>query len=62
MSSVQCLLAKGALRARVLAKGRRARVGDALIAQSCVDHGIPLLTRDKNFRAFAGLAKLDLLL
>src|SRR5215468_10251148 len=27
----------GALRARVLAKRRRARLGDALIAQSCID-------------------------
>jgi predicted nucleic acid-binding protein len=52
----------GALRARVLAKGRRARLGDALIAQSCVDHGIPLLTRDKDFRAFVEVANLDLLL
>ena len=42
----------GELRARVLAKGRKARLGDALIAQSCVDHGIPLLTRDHDFRAF----------
>jgi predicted nucleic acid-binding protein len=50
----------GALRARVLAKKRKARLGDALIAQSCVDRGIPLLTRDKDFRAFAETAGLDL--
>jgi len=50
----------GELRARVLAKGRRARLGDALIAQSCVDHGVPLLTRDRDFRAFAETAGLDL--
>jgi predicted nucleic acid-binding protein len=43
----------GALRAKVLAKRRRARLGDALIAQSCVDHGVSLLTRDPDFRAFA---------
>jgi len=43
----------GELRARVLAKGRKARLGDALIAQSCVDHDIPLLTRDHDFRVFA---------
>jgi len=43
----------GELRARVLAKGRKARLGDALIAQSCVDRGIPLLTRDHDFRVFA---------
>jgi hypothetical protein len=51
----------GELRAKVLAKGRRARMGDALIAQSCVDQGIPLLTRDQDFRAFAETAGLNLL-
>jgi predicted nucleic acid-binding protein len=50
----------GALRAKVLAIGRRARLGDALIAQVCVDSDIPLLTRDKDFRAFTGAAELDL--
>jgi predicted nucleic acid-binding protein len=51
----------GALRAKVLSKGRRARLGDALIAQSCVDHGILLITRDKDFHAFAEAANLTLL-
>jgi hypothetical protein len=50
----------GALRAKVLLKRRKARLGDALIAQSCVDRGIPLLTRDKDFRAFLGDARLRL--
>jgi predicted nucleic acid-binding protein len=50
----------GELRAKVLAKGRRARLGDALIAQSCADHGVPLVTRDRDFRAFAETAGLDL--
>ncbi len=50
----------GALRAKVLAKRRKARLGDALIAQSCIDRGIPLITRDGDFRAFAQAAKLDL--
>jgi hypothetical protein len=50
----------GALRAKVLAKRRKARLGDALIAQSCIDRGIPLLTRDRDFRAFAEAAALDL--
>jgi predicted nucleic acid-binding protein len=50
----------GALRARVLARRRKARLGDALVAQSCVDRGIPLLTRDKDFRAFVEAAGLDL--
>ena len=52
----------GELRANVLSKGRRARLGDALIAQSCVDHGVPLLTRDRDFRAFSESAGLNLLL
>ena len=52
----------GALRAKVLAKRRRARLGDALIAQSCIDQGIPLITRDRDFRAFAEAANLNLVL
>ena len=52
----------GTLRARVLAKRRKARLGDALIAQSCIDRGIPLLTRDRDFQAFAEAAGLDLVL
>jgi hypothetical protein len=50
----------GELRAKVLAKGRKARLGDALIAQSCVDHGVALLTRDRDFRGFAETADLKL--
>ena len=52
----------GALRAKVLAKRRKARLGDALIAQLCVDRGIPLLTRDRDFRAFAEAGGLDMVL
>lgn len=37
----------------VLAKRRTARLGDALIAQNCLDHRLPLLTRDRDFMAFA---------
>ncbi|MEO5924273.1 MAG: PIN domain-containing protein [Bryobacteraceae bacterium] len=51
----------GALRARSLAKRRKARLGDALIAQSCLDRGVPLLTRDKDFRTFAESESLNLL-
>ena len=49
----------GALRAKVLAKRRKARLGDALIAQSCIDHGIPLITRDRDFPSFAEAANLS---
>ncbi|HEX7362222.1 MAG TPA: PIN domain-containing protein [Bryobacteraceae bacterium] len=52
----------GALRAQVLAKRRKARLGDALIAQSCLDHETPLLTRDRDFRAFVEAAGLDLVI
>jgi len=52
----------GALRAKVLAKRRKARLGDVLIAQSCIDQSIPLITRDRDFRAFATAAKLNLVL
>ncbi len=50
----------GLLRAGVLRKGRRARLGDALIAQSCIDKGIPLITRDRDFRVFDEAAGLGL--
>jgi predicted nucleic acid-binding protein len=52
----------GMLRAKVLRKRRRARLGDALIAQSCIDQGIPLITRDRDFQAFAEAASLDIVL
>jgi len=50
----------GLLRAKVLTKRRKARLGDALIAQTCIDRGVPLLTRDRDFRAFTEAAGLDL--
>lgn len=52
----------GALRAKVIAKRRKARLGDALIAQLCIDRGVPLLTRDRDFRAFAAAANFVLAL
>jgi predicted nucleic acid-binding protein len=52
----------GELRAKVLAKRRKARLGDALIAQSCIDHRIPLLTRDRDFYAFAEASGIDLVI
>ncbi len=51
----------GALRSVILSKGRKARVADALIAQSCIDALVPLVTRDRDFRHFARLAGLVLL-
>jgi hypothetical protein len=52
----------GLLRADLLCQGFKARLGDTLIAQSCLDHDTPLLTRDMDFRRFARLAGLKLLL
>ena len=43
----------GEARAKLRARGLKAKVADALIAQSCIDHDIALLTRDQDFRHFA---------
>jgi len=48
----------GALRAKVLSKRREARLADALIAQTCVDRGVALITRDRDFRALVEAAGL----
>ena len=50
----------GALRARLLRGGHKARFADTLIAQSCLDHQIALVTRDRDFRNFANYAGLSL--
>jgi hypothetical protein len=52
----------GELRSSVPAKRRKARLGCALIAQSCIDRAIPLLTRDRDFRAFTGTEGFDLVI
>jgi predicted nucleic acid-binding protein len=52
----------GELRAQVLARRRKARLGDALIAQSCIDRKVPVLSRDRHFHAFAEAAGLDLVI
>ena len=43
----------GASRRIILARGLKAKLADALIAQSCIDHDVPLLTRDTDFRHYA---------
>ena len=47
----------GRLRARVTGAGHKAKLADTLIAQVCIDHQVPLVTRDADFRRFvpAGL-------
>ena len=52
----------GILISHILSKKRKARLGDALIAQFCIDHNLPLITRDKDFRSFQASSKLKLLL
>ncbi len=51
----------GMLRAEVLKRGRKARLADALIAQTCIDHDIGLITCDADFRSFAKYGNLKLL-
>jgi predicted nucleic acid-binding protein len=40
-------------RAKILARKLRARLADRLIAQSCIDHGVALISRNGDFRHFA---------
>lgn len=42
----------GELRRSVLKKSLKARLADTLIAQSCLDHRVPLITADRDFRHF----------
>ncbi len=50
----------GMIRAAVLAKGHKARVADALIAQACLDNKISLLTQDADFKIFSKIGGLIL--
>ena len=43
----------GQLRSRMIARKRRARLADTLIAQNCLDADLVIITRDVGFRAFA---------
>ena len=52
----------GRLRAKLIARKHRARLADTLIAQSCIDHHVRLVTRDDDFRPFARLGGLRLAL
>ena len=52
----------GRLRARLIARRSRARLADTLVAQSCLDHHVRLVTRDNDFRHFARLGGLRLAL
>jgi predicted nucleic acid-binding protein len=54
-------LRAGELRARLMARGTKARLADTLVAQSCLDHDVSLITLDRDFRHFAKFAGLRLL-
>ena len=43
----------GKLRSALRNRGYKAKLVDTLIAQCCIDHDVELLTRDRDFRAFA---------
>jgi predicted nucleic acid-binding protein len=51
----------GRLRASLQRRNYRPKLADTLIAQSCLDHHVPLLTRDRDFRAFHEYAGLELI-
>lgn len=50
----------GRLRARVRSNGRRTPLADMLIAQSCLDHDVSLITRDHDFKSLSPLIELRL--
>lgn len=43
----------GTARRSLTRRGLKAKLGDALIAQACIDSEVALITRDVNFRHFA---------
>jgi predicted nucleic acid-binding protein len=51
----------GKLRARLIRRRFRPKLGDTLIAQSCLDHDVLLVSRDRDFSAFQKVAGLRLL-
>ena len=50
----------GETRLTLKQRGLRAKIADALIAQSCIDHDVALITRDAGFRHFAKYCGLKL--
>ena len=50
----------GLMRAEMIRKGYKPKLPDTLIAQSCIDHDMPLLTRDDGFGIFAAHGELKL--
>lgn len=50
----------GINRSKLIAKKLKARLADTLIAQSCIDYKIPLITNDNDFRHFVKYCNLVL--
>ncbi len=50
----------GRMRSVLLQKQLKARLADTLIAQSCIDHQIPLMTKDDDFKSFNKYCELHL--
>lgn len=50
----------GLLRAKTISRGSKARLADCLIAQSCLDHEVMLITRDSDFKRFVADVKLHI--
>lgn len=50
----------GINRSKLIARKLKARLADTLIAQSCIDHQVPLITRDGDFRHFVKYCSLVL--
>jgi predicted nucleic acid-binding protein len=51
----------GKLRRTLAKQGVNASLADCLVAQSCLEHRLPLLTRDQGIKKFAAKAGLALL-
>lgn len=52
----------GLLRAKMVKQKYKAKLADTLIAQTCLDHHVPLVTRDKDFNQFTKVSALRVLL
>jgi predicted nucleic acid-binding protein len=50
----------GKTRSKLVAKKLKARLADTLIAQICIDHNLPLLTKDSDFKNFVKICGLKL--
>ena len=50
----------GINRSKIISKKLKAPLADTLIAQSCIDHQVPLITRDTDFRHFVKYCGLTL--